>query len=209
MAVPETPEGIESIDGEAAEERQDAGSEGADDSPPQPFHSARADAPGPKGCWALARHGESCHAPAMRGHSYCAAHSGKGVSGNPSLYSPIGQAAKREQFAIRATIRAMYGSNRATSPRAVLRAHVDRNAERLVGTAVNAALDPKSDPLKAANLAIRLISEADPPAQATMEVRAELTPEDVEKLSWSEALALAQQLGLELPEDDLQLPPGS
>jgi hypothetical protein len=34
-----------------------------------------------------------------------------------------------------------------------------------------------------------------------------LTPEDVRRLSYSEAIALARQIGLELPEDDPQIPP--
>jgi hypothetical protein len=45
------------IDADATEEAeegpQDAATEGADSAPPQPFHSVRAEQPGPRGCWAL------------------------------------------------------------------------------------------------------------------------------------------------------------
>jgi hypothetical protein len=70
----------------------------------------------------------------------------------------------------------------------------------LVGTAVNAALNSEADPLRAGSLALRLIETADPPSQTSLELSANLTPEDIEKLSWSEALALARQLGIEIPE---------
>src|SRR5262245_5540020 len=107
-----------SIDGDAGVTETAEGEPGQvialHDQPPQPFHSVRADAPGPRGCWAVATHGGSCGAPAMRGHSYCAAHSGKGVSGDPQRWSPIGRAAHREQLSVRATMRSMYGSNRGT-----------------------------------------------------------------------------------------------
>jgi hypothetical protein len=82
-------------------------------------------------------------------------------------------------------------------------------SKRLAGTALAPILDPETDPVKAAQLSLAIIREADPPAQASVELRADLTPEDVEKLSWSEAIALARQLGMELPGDDLQLPAGS
>jgi hypothetical protein len=70
-------------------------------------------------------------------------------------------------------------------------------------------LNPDVDDAKAANLAIKLISEADPPEQATLEISADLRPEDIEKLSWSEALALAERLGIDVsppPEGDHGLP---
>jgi hypothetical protein len=172
-------------------------SEGADpDSLPLPFHSTRADSPGPRGCWARAKHGGSCHAPAVRGQDYCAAHSGLGISADPARYAPIGQAAHREQLAVRATMRAMHGGTRPNSPRAVLRAHVHRNAERLAGRALGAALSPATDDAKAAGIAIRLIETADPPSQATLEISADLTPEDVDKLSYSELLRVAEAWGI-------------
>jgi hypothetical protein len=187
----------------------DAGPECQDEPLAQPFHSTRAEAPGPRGCWAVARHGESCAAPAMRGHPYCAAHSGKGVSADPSRWSPIAREAKAERVAVRATIRAMYGANRNVGPRAVLRAHVDREAERLVGTAVNAALSKESDPLKAGSLALRLIETAHPPVQATVEFSKSLedvTRADVDAMSYSELLAFARHAGMEIPEE-LPTPP--
>ena len=167
---------------------------------PQPFRSTRADSPGPRGCWALAKHGGPCHAAAIRGREFCAAHSGVGISADPARYAPIGQRAHREQLAVRATMRAMYGGTRPNSPRAVLKAHVHREAERLVGRALTAALNPDVDDAKAAGLAMRLIETADPPAQATLELGATLTPEGVDRLSYSELLAVARQYGIPLPD---------
>jgi hypothetical protein len=94
-------------------------------------------------------------------------------------------------------MRLLLGINRPTSPRSILKAEVNRVVARLAGTAVNAALDPESDPLKAGALALRLIETADPPSQATLEISADLTPEQIEGMSWSEALAAAKQLGID------------
>jgi hypothetical protein len=173
------------------------GAEGADSTPQQPVHSVRADQPGPRGCWALAKHGGPCHAAALRGGEFCAGHAGIGVAANPAHYAPLGQRAHREQLAVRATMRAMYGGTRPNSPRAVLRAHVHREAARLASTAVSAALDPSVDPLRAGSLAIKLIETADPPAQASLELTTDLTPEQVDRLSYSELLRVAEAWNLD------------
>jgi hypothetical protein len=184
----------------SADASPDAPGERQDERLAQPFHSVRADRPGPRGCWAMSRStGEPCASPAMRGHEFCAAHSGKGVSGNPSHYSPIGQAAHREQLAVRATLRAMYGTNRSVGPRAVLRAHVDRQAERIVARALNGALSSEVPDEKAAKLALELIREADPVVKATVEFSENVTPAEVDAMSYRELLAIARQEGLEVP----------
>jgi hypothetical protein len=103
-------------------------------------------------------------------------------------------------------MRAMYGGTRPNSPRAVLRAHVHRNAERLVGRALGAALSPDVDDAKAAGIAMRLIETADPPAQASVEISADLRPEDVRKLSYRELIAFSLANGIEIPEG-LPIPP--
>jgi hypothetical protein len=66
-------------------------------------------------------------------------------------------------------------------------------------------LDPDADPIKAGGLALRVIDAVDPVSSSTLEVSADLSPEDIEKLSWSEALALAERLGIDVsspPEGD-------
>jgi hypothetical protein len=68
------------------------------------------------------------------------------------------------------------------------------------GRAVGAALNPDADPLKAGSLAVKLIETADPPNQAVLELSAELTPEGVENLSYSDLIRLADSLGLTPPE---------
>jgi hypothetical protein len=88
----------------------------------------------------------------------------------------------------------------------VLKAHVHREAERLASTAVNAALDPEADSLRAGSLALRLIETADPPAQTTLEVSADLRPEDVRNLSYRELLAVAEAYNL-TPLEPSETPP--
>jgi hypothetical protein len=72
--------------------------------------------------------------------------------------------------------------------------------------ALDAALDPEADPIKAGNLALKLIETADPPSQSTLELSANLTPEQVERLSLREAIAYAERLGIEVPAE---LPPAA
>jgi hypothetical protein len=67
-------------------------------------------------------------------------------------------------------------------------------------------LSPATDDAKAAGIAIRLISEADPPARATLEVSAALTPEGVDQLSYSELIQVARQFGV-TPLDPSEAPP--
>jgi hypothetical protein len=67
-------------------------------------------------------------------------------------------------------------------------------------TAVGAALSDESDPLKAGSLALRLIETADPPAQASLALSTELTPEGVGRLSYSELIRVAEAWNLTPPE---------
>jgi hypothetical protein len=62
---------------------------------------------------------------------------------------------------------------------------------------------------KAARLALELIREADPPVQATVEVYGNMTPDDVDALSYRELLALAQYAGIPIREPDLSPPEAS
>jgi hypothetical protein len=84
------------------------------------------------------------------------------------------------------------------------------------GRAVSAVLSPEVPDDKAANLALRMIQQADPPTEATVEIKTELTNEDIQKMSYSELLATAERLGIDLtrPEEgaseaasDLPIPP--
>jgi hypothetical protein len=70
---------------------------------------------------------------------------------------------------------------------------------------VNAALSAELDDAKAAGIAIRLVETADPPSQAVLEVSADLTPEDVERLSYSELIRVAQAWGIG-PSDPSEAP---
>jgi hypothetical protein len=69
------------------------------------------------------------------------------------------------------------------------------------GRAISAALDPEVPPAKAAALSLAIIREVDPPVQASVEVSADLTPEDVRSMSYSELIATARALQIEIPED--------
>jgi hypothetical protein len=63
-------------------------------------------------------------------------------------------------------------------------------------------LNPETDDAKAAGIAMRLIEQADPPSQATLEISGPVTSEALEKMSWSELIAYADANGI-----DWQTPP--
>jgi hypothetical protein len=79
------------------------------------------------------------------------------------------------------------------------RARVDVVSLSLGGRAISAALDPEIPPAKAAALSLAIIREVDPPVQASVEVSADLTPEDVRSMSYSELIATARAIGVEIP----------
>jgi hypothetical protein len=64
------------------------------------------------------------------------------------------------------------------------------------------------DDAKAANLAIRLIAEAGPAQTASVEISGALSSEQIERMSLSEAIAYAEQLGIEVPTSPEALPAG-
>jgi hypothetical protein len=157
---------------------------------PQPFHSTRSDVAGPRGCWALNKHGEPCGAGRRSDSDFCNAHSGIGVSADPRAYQPLAREAKRRNAEIRASMRMVLGNTRPTSPRGHLKARAFADAERIAARAVNGALD---DP----RLALALIREVDPPAQVEVSLAMPQTMEEVERLSPMDLLALAAQLGMQ------------
>jgi hypothetical protein len=65
------------------------------------------------------------------------------------------------------------------------------------------------DEVKAAGLAIKLIEVADPPAQASLALSTELTPEGVGKLSYSELIRVTEAWGLTPPEASESVVDGS
>jgi len=70
------------------------------------------------------------------------------------------------------------------------------------GRAVGAALSAETDDAKAAGTALRLISEADPPVQASVEVSGDLSADAVNQMSYSQLLAVAENLGIDLTRPD-------
>ena len=206
-AVEEEPTAI----ADTGEERQDAdGGEGAEVTvltPPQPAYGTRNSEPGPRGCWALNTRGEPCGSFKRRDSDFCTAHTGLGIGTDPKRWSGEAHAARREQLATRATLRLAMGDRGRLGPRALLRAEVDRKAERLAVTSVKAALDPETDPVKAAHLALKLIETADPPAQSTLEISGPLSAEAMEGMSLAQLLAVAESQGIDLSRPEpMQLP---
>lgn len=189
------PEPVEGVVVDESLERQDGESgEGATSGLElaQPFHSTRSEIQGRRGCWAVSvKTGEPCGAPNVRGEQYCAAHLGRGVAGDPSRYASKGVQARKRNSAIRSELRMVYGGTRSGGVRQVLRGAVEREGIALAGRAVSAALDENADPIKAANLAVKLIETADPPVQAGLTVTAE---QSIDDMPTSELLALAAQL---------------
>lgn len=164
--------------------------------PQEPFHGTRGTTPGPGGCWALTstRH-QPCRAAAIRGRDYCSAHSGLGVARNPAEFSPRGIAASAQSRRAKAELRLALGVTRPGSARSALRAVATQNAVRLAGRAVSAALDPQAEPLKAADLALRIIDQADPQGQNSISVSGSFDPSTA---SWSQLLSFAESQGMEL-----------
>ena len=72
------------------------------------------------------------------------------------------------------------------------------------GRAVGAALDENADPIKAANLALKVIETADPGDSATLTVS---TTEDIENMSLSELLAFADAHGIDYTRRPGETPP--
>ena len=164
-------------------------------SPQQPFHGSRGDAPGPGGCWAVKADGQPCRAARTRISDYCSAHSGLGIAADPASYSPKGIAASAESRRAKAELRLALGITRPNSPRSVLKGLVGMNATRLAGRAVNAALDPEQEPLKAADLALRLIDAADPKDHLAVSVSGSIDPSTA---SLDELVLLCEQQGISL-----------
>jgi hypothetical protein len=182
------------------EQRQDSELDGAPDSLPQPAFGVRGSEPGPRGCWGVNNRGEPCGAFVTRNSDYCSAHRGLGVGKDPKAYSRLATDARRRQLAARAELRMIVGDRGRIGPRMVLREHVAREAEPLVRRAVGAALSPMVAEDKAAKLALDLIREADPPTQATVEISGDLAREQVNELSLSQLLAVAEANGIPIPE---------
>jgi hypothetical protein len=60
--------------------------------------------------------------------------------------------------------------------------------------------------MRAGALALRVIDTVDPSSQTSLELSASLSPEQVNGLSLNEALAVAAQLGIEVPTPPIGLP---
>jgi hypothetical protein len=188
--------------------QQTAGDSGlAADSPEvqQPRWGERSAVVGARGCWALNKRGEPCGAPSVRGRDYCAPHSGLGVAGDPSRYSPLGHEARRRNGAMRAELRLLYGTTRKGGVRAALQGAAEREAIRLAGSAINAALDPSIDPLARGRHALAVIEAVEPARTTEISASTDLVPSE---LGLSELMTLAAQNGL-LGDDPEQLSTGS
>jgi hypothetical protein len=138
---------------------------------PQPFHSTRGTAPGPRGCWAMSkRTGQPCSAAKRSDSDFCNAHTGIGIVQDPKGNSVKGALVKQERAALRAQMRILLGNTRTDTPRAALKAAATLNAKRIAGRAVDAILSPSTPDAKAAALAIQLVNTVDPPVQAEISV---------------------------------------
>jgi len=164
--------------------------------PKAPRHGTRGLAPGPRGCWAVKANGEACGASKMRQADYCSAHMGLGVSQDPAAWSGIGGAANAERLARRAELRLALGVTRIGNPRQALRAATAQRAGELAWRAVDAALDPKVEATKAADLALRLFDAVDPLSTLTVSAALPDSVDALQGMSFSglQSLALAQGL---------------
>ena len=165
--------------------------------PPQPKHSTRGESPGPRGCWALAKHGGGCGAAAIRGEDFCNAHAGRsGVAANPSMYAPLAAKASQEARAARAQMRLQLGITRPTGPRAVLKAKAFLEQEAIAARVV---ADAKLD----GALGLRLINTVDPAPVASLSVDIPADLSQLDGLSMSQLFALGEKLGIDQGDDPL------
>lgn len=82
----------------------------------------------------------------------------------------------------------------------MLKARAFAEAERLAASAINGAMkDPR--------LALAVIKEADPAPQAEISVSTDLSVEDVQGMSYSQLLAVAEKLGIDPSPPDPQPAP--
>ena len=165
----------------------------------QPAHGRRGSAPGPRGCWAVKADGEPCAAPraARLDSDYCSAHTGEsGVAANPALWAGRGGQAHAERSRQRAALRLALGVDRSYGPRAALRAASALRAGEVAGRAVGAILDPKVDPVRAAELALRLIDAVDPLSTVSIETVLPDDPHALQGMSLTDLQSLALGQGL-------------
>jgi hypothetical protein len=162
----------------------------------QPAYGVRGDAPGPRGCWAAKRNGEPCGAAPRRGEDYCNGHSGHGVAMNPVEWSAKGRAAAAESRRRRAALRLALGITGTGSPRALLKAAVVAEAERIVAAALSPIGDDSLGSAAKQRAALALLDAADPMAQASLELPLPSNPEGVEQMGLEDLRALAQQVGI-------------
>jgi hypothetical protein len=167
--------------------------------PKAPAWSTRGEAPGPNGCWALNKAGKPCSSFGRKDGDYCNAHSGLGLAADPKGHSRIGVQRSAENRRRRAELRLAIGIPRLNTPRGVLAAEAYLSAERIAGRVVGAILDPQTPPVQAARLGLDLVNAVDPPMTATLTQEVPTDPDGVSKLSFSQLMAVGQQLGVTPP----------
>lgn len=164
-----------------------------------PAWSTRGSAPGPRGCWALNKHGDPCGSARRAEGDYCNAHSGLGVAEDPAKWAAVGSSKAVENRRRRAMLRTTLGITRSSTPRGVLKALAYVEAERIAGRVVGAVLDPAVPSATAARLGLDLLQAVDPPVEATLTASIPTTPEGVADLSLTQLLTLGEQMGIPLP----------
>src|SRR4029453_5135565 len=164
-----------------------------------PAWSTRGSAPGPRGCWALNKHGDPCSAARRADGDYCNAHSGLGVAEDPAKWGPIGSAKATENRRRRAMLRTPLETTRPHTPRGVVKALAYVEREGIAGRVVGAILDPAVPSGQAARLGLDLLQAVDPPGEATLTASTPSPPEGVADLSLTQLLTLGEQMGIPLP----------
>jgi hypothetical protein len=182
------------------EDGQNEGGEVLQLRPAQPVHGTRGDAPGPRGCWALKHSGEACGAARRADSDFCNAHSGVGVASDPASFVPLAHAASAANRERRATLRAALGITRTNSPRALLKAQVFVERERIAAAAIAPALDPNVPTLARGRHALSLLEAVDPTLKLSAQVDMPTSAEEVEALGLTELRALVGSTSQEPPE---------
>jgi hypothetical protein len=115
---------------------------------------------------------------------------------SPAEWSAKGRAASAESRRRRAALRLALGITGTGSPRALLKAAVVAEAERIVAAALSPLGDPSLGSVAQQRAALALLDAADPMAQASLELPLPSNPEGVEQMSLEDLKALAERVGI-------------
>jgi hypothetical protein len=142
----------------------------------------------------LTKDGKPCHAAGRNDGDFCNAHSGIGVSADPSANGIKGAAANQARRERRAELKLLLGSTNVNTPKGAMRAAMLMEAERLVSKVLREALAPDGDGLKQSDLILRMMEMVEPKQEASLTVP--LDSAQLAEMGLRDLMALADAYGI-------------